>query len=128
MTEEWRDVVGFEGLYQVSNLGRVKSFVRYKDGRLLKPGKASHQYYTVALGRNNSRTIHSLVAEAFLGPKPDSMEILHIDGSRDNNKVSNIRYGTRSDNIRDAVKLGRWMTQARIDALNRGRATRWGKK
>lgn len=126
--ELWKDIPDYEGKYQVSNMGRVKSFVKNNSGCLLKPGKASHQYYTVALGRNNSKTVHSLVALAFIGVKPKGMEVLHLDGSRDNNMVSNLRYGSRSDNIRDAVKHGRWMTPNRIEALNKGRITRWGKK
>lgn len=113
MTELWKDIPGFEGRYQVSSLGSVRSFARYKDGRLLKPGKASHGYYTVSFGRNNSKTVHSLVALAFIGPCPKGMEILHIDGSRTNNALSNLRYGTRTENILDAIKHGSWRSEKR---------------
>lgn len=111
--ETWIFIPGFEGVYQVSDLGNVKSFARYKDGRFLKPGKASHGYYTVSFGRNNSKTVHSLVALAFLGPCPKGMEVLHIDGTRTNNAVSNLRYGTRTDNILDAIKHGSWQSEKR---------------
>jgi hypothetical protein len=141
MTEIWRDVVGFEDAYQVSNMGRVKSKSRVvvmsashksaahlsrRKGRMLKPGKASNGYFTVALGRGNSRTIHSLVAEAFIGPCPDGHEVLHIDGTRTNNCADNLRYGTRRENIMDAVRHGSWMTDERRQALDKGRQTRWG--
>jgi len=141
MNEIWRDVVGFEDAYQVSNLGRVRSKTRFvvmsashksaehisrRNGRLLRPGKASTGYFTVALGRGNSKTVHSLVAEAFIGPCPERHEVLHIDGSRTNNCVHNLRYGTRTENIMDSVNQGRWMTNGRRRALDKGRQTRWG--
>ncbi len=126
MTEVWRPILGFEGQYEVSNRGRVRSYRRSAKGKLLAPGKASHGYYTVSLGRNNSRTLHSLVAEAFIGPKPDKCEVLHNDGSRTNNCVENLRYGTRSENIFDAVKQGTWSTPGRTVGQIKGRLSRWG--
>ena len=141
MQEIWRDVVGFEESYQVSNTGRVRSksrlivmsasqksasYVSRRKGRILKPGKSSNGYFTVSLGSRNSKTLHSLVAEAFIGPCPDGCEVLHIDGSRTNNCVDNLRYGTRRENIMDAVKHGSWMTDERRQALDKGRQTRWG--
>jgi hypothetical protein len=128
MIELWKDIPGFEERYQVSSLGSVRSFARYKDGRLLKPGKASHGYYTVSFGRNNSKTVHSLVALAFIGPCPKGMEILHIDGTRTNNALSNLRYGTRTDNILDAIKHGSWNMPSRIAGGIKGRESRWGVK
>jgi hypothetical protein len=126
MEEIWKPIPGYEGLYEVSSHGRVRTFRRKANGRLLKPGKASHGYFTVALGRGKSCTLHSLVTAAFLGPKPVGYEVLHIDGSRTNNCVSNLRYGTRRDNILDAVAHGTWLTPARIAGQIKGRATRWG--
>ena len=81
MEENWKDIPGYEGLYQVSDMGRVKSFPRrgnYKI-RILKPrlsGKNRRKYYTVLLSKNNipkTITIHQLVAIAFLGHIPDGM-------------------------------------------------------
>lgn len=141
MNEIWRDVVGFEDAYQVSNLGRVRSKTRFvvmaasyksaehvsrRNGRLLRPGKASKGYFTVSLGRGKSRTVHSLVAEAFIGPRPEGYEVLHIDGTRVNNCANNLRYGTRLENIMDAVNNGTWLTSERRRALDKGRQTRWG--
>lgn len=128
MKEIWKPVPGYEGLYEVSDQGRVRSFARSVSGRLLKPGKASNGYFTVCLGRGKSRTLHSLVAEAFIGPKPIGQEVLHEDGTRTNNCVSNLRYGTRADNIRDAVKQGTWLTPGRIAGQIKGRNARWGQK
>lgn len=125
MTEDWRPVVGFEGLYEVSNLGRVRSLDRvnsysrtcqysgrilnvkrkYK-GRLLRPGTASNGYMTVSLGRSNSVCVHVLVLTAFAGPAPTGTECLHRDGTRTNNNAENLRWGTRSENILDAIRHG----------------------
>lgn len=113
MTEIWKPTVGHEGNYEVSNLGRVRTFRRRANGRLLRPGVASNGYFTVALGRGNSRTVHSLVAAAFLGPCPPNQEVRHKDGTRKNNVANNLEYGTRTQNILDAVAHGSWMSPAR---------------
>lgn len=104
--EIWKPVVNYEGLYEVSSLGNVKSFVRYPEGRLLKPGIGSHGYPTVVLyspsrKRGLTHTVHSLVLNAFVGPKPDNCEACHNDGNRANASLSNLRWGTRSENQRD---------------------------
>lgn len=133
MEEIWREVVGFEGHYEVSNFGRVRSVERtitqeskwgkqvkrVMRGKLLRPGKASHGYDTVVLGRGNTRTVHSLVAEAFIGPCPEGHEVLHIDGTRSNNRLANLRYGTRRENILDAVANGTWNSEGRLNHLKR---------
>lgn len=121
--EVWKEVVGFDK-YHISNLGNVKSFARSKEGRLLKPGLASNGYYTVALGRNNTRTIHSLIAEAFIGPKPENQEVMHIDGNRQNSVLSNLKYGTRTENILDAMEQGTWFSEARKNHINNIKS--WG--
>lgn len=120
MKENWKPVVGFED-NEVSNLGRVRSLTRSwwqssrsgsqylhtKQGRILQPGVASNGYVTVALGRGNSRTVHSLVAEAFIGPCPVGQEVMHADDNRLNPKLSNLKYGTRLENILDCIAKGR---------------------
>ncbi len=73
----------------------------------MRPGVASHGYATVSLGRDNSKTLHSLVAEAFLGPCPKGQEVRHKDGLRTNHEASNLEYGTRSQNNIDASIFGR---------------------
>lgn len=116
MTEEWR-VVPSNPIYEVSDHGNVRSRDHQvwggkrtgfytKPGKLLRPGIASHGYPTVALGRGNSRTVHSLVTEAFIGPTPDGMEIRHNDGNRQNPRLTNLLFGTRLENIEDAFRHG----------------------
>lgn len=136
--ETWKPVVGYEGKYEVSDLGRVRSvtrtitqlgrggvpFSRGVVGRVLRPGVASNGYPTVAIGRYNTRTVHSLVAEAFLGPCPAGCEVLHLDGTRTNSVLSNLRYGTRSENIYDAVRNGSWMSEARTKHCKKLRSYR----
>lgn len=120
ITEEWRQVVGFEGRYEVSSLGRVRSIDHFtiqrdkggnlrpfrRSGKLLRPGTGSHGYPTVAIGKGNSRTVHSLVAEAFIGPRGRDQEVRHKDGNRQNPIADNLHYGTRSDNVRDMIRHG----------------------
>jgi hypothetical protein len=119
MTEIWKPVAGHDG-YEVSNLGRVRSLDREwrqgskwgttytyrKKGKMLRPGSASNDYPTVSIGRRNTRTVHSLVAEAFIGPCPAGQEVRHKDGDRANPRDSNLCYGTRLDNIKDAQRHG----------------------
>lgn len=63
---------------------------------------------TSHLGRGHSRTVHSLVAAAFIGPCPQGQEVRHKDGTRTNNTADNLEYGTRTDNLRDAIRHGTW--------------------
>jgi hypothetical protein len=113
--EIWLPVVGYESLYEVSSLGRIRSLdrkVQRKDGhwqsypsRILSQNKGSHGYLGVALCnggvKGKTRTVHSIVAEAFLGPRPEGFEVMHIDGDRANPKLSNLKYGTGAENQAD---------------------------
>jgi len=121
MTEEWRPVVGWEGLYEVSDLGRVRSLDRVVQtrnrwgiierrfkGRVLSDN-TSGAYLTVALCKNGqARThlIHTLVAEAFIGRRPQSQEVCHGPKGQRDNSVGNLRYGTHSENLKDRDKDG----------------------
>lgn len=115
--EEWRDVVGFEGFYMVSNLGRVKSldrYVRTKGAALrLARGRVLHLYRDVAgysvltlfSGRRSERVYaHILVAAAFIGPRVGKKHIDHIDRDKTNNKVSNLRYVSSSINALNSAR------------------------
>ena len=106
MEEEWRDVVGYEGLYQVSNFGRVKSLPRngtVNMVRILRPNIKKTGYINYALQKNNAlKTFlaHRLVAQAFM-PNPDNLpQVNHIDGDKTNNRVDNLEWCTQLENIR----------------------------
>lgn len=101
--EEWRPVPGHEGYYEVSSLGRVRSIT------VLRPAPNPQGYLTVNVhapsGRGN-RTVHSLVAQAFIGPTPEHQEVRHLDGTRVNNTATNLAYGTRQQNVDDMLGHG----------------------
>jgi hypothetical protein len=121
MDERWLPVVGYEGYYEVSNQGNVRTVARTlttKAGvkkpvraRILKAGTTNHGYRLVVLSkdaRGCSYLVHRLVAEAFIGPRPKGADIRHADGTRTNNQLTNLSYGTRSENIYDSVEHGTW--------------------
>lgn len=106
MKELWKDIPNYEGLYQVSNLGRVKSFrksTKYhcKNEYILKPNIASHGYAEVTFYKNTIRhkfLIHRLVASAFV-PNPDNLpQINHKDENRTNNTADNLEWCTAEYN------------------------------
>lgn len=108
--EVWKPVVGYEGLYEVSNEGRVKSLPKYvyKYERILKPGKGSRgAYRIVSLSKDKiktTHTIHQLVMEAFVGPCPEDMEIDHGDKNTFNNHLDNLEYVTHPENMKRSFK------------------------
>lgn len=98
MEEIWKDIEGFEGLYQVSNLGRVKSSYT---NRVLKGYKDTCGYLLVGLYKNNirsSKKIHRLVAQAFIPNHENKPEVNHIDENKTNNIVSNLEWMTAKEN------------------------------
>ena len=112
MTEIWKDIAGYEGLYQVSNLGRVKSLRKVDRFGRCYPEKLKSQvdngkgYCVVNLkrdGKQSMRTVHRLVAEQFIPNPTELREVNHRDGDKSNNHVSNLEWCTHSDNIRHAV-------------------------
>lgn len=112
MKEIWKDIVGFEGLYQVSNLGRVKSLNYHKSGkeRVLKNrlGQIKTIYPHVGLYKNGTMkecTVHRLVAEAFIANPENKEEVNHIDGNKCNNHISNLEWVTRSENAIHAIHI-----------------------
>ena len=119
--EEWRDIPGYEGRYQASTEGRIRSLNRYVrvvahgteakrlvKGRVLRPGRyCKSGHVSVVLGHGAPGSpVHQLVALAFLGPKPEGMEVCHTDGDPKNNAASNLRYDTRRENILDKFRQG----------------------
>lgn len=122
MTEIWRQVVGYEGLYEVSSLGRVRTLGRmrkcingggsYWQGPRLRATPIDHTstgYRYVGLfkdGKNTKHMVHSLVLESFVGPRPIGMECCHNDGDRANAKLANLRWDTKRGNKADQVLHG----------------------
>lgn len=133
MEEIWKDVVGYEGYYQVSNLGRVKSLDRYVQrgqgtrlvhGRILNQAVNTNGYLRVILSRGNktkNTLVHRLVAEAFI-PNPEHAAVVdHIDNNRQNNSVSNLRWCTQSENIEKSYRQGRRTSVFNLDAIQQKR-------
>lgn len=108
--ETWLPVVGFEGLYEVSTLGRVNSFPRkYCRGGILKPYANALGYQYVTLTAQSVQTkhlVHRLVAGTFIGPCPDGQETLHKVPNPSNNRLSNLKYGTHKRNMEQMVEDG----------------------
>ena len=106
--EEWRDIVGYEGLYMVSNMGRIKSFYSNK-ARIIKPSKRSDEYISVGLykgGHSVTHYVHVLVARAFLLNPEDKPQLNHINGDKTDNRVENLKWVTGSENMNHAYKIG----------------------
>ena len=127
MEEEWRDIEGYEGLYQVSNLGRVRSmnYRNKKHARIMSPTRVGRGYKGITLWKDkNSRrfTIHKLVAMTFL-PNPCNKEnVHHIDGNMYNNAVSNLEWVTIQehsfiDNRGDKLNKKKAVCQYTVDGV-----------
>jgi len=104
--EIWKDLPEYEGLYQVSNLGRVRS-LKFGRERILKPGLNGRGYYTVGLcrgGKGETYAIHRLVMLAFVGES--DLHVNHKSGVKTDNRLENLEYCTRSENIRHALDIG----------------------
>lgn len=114
--ENWLSVPGYRDIYEVSDLGRVKSLARTtSNGRGLKarlmtrhPQASGHLYVALRKPDGPCRNVlvHRLVLIAFVGPAPDGMHALHCDGNPANNRLANLRWGTPSENSYDAVRHG----------------------
>lgn len=109
--EIWKPISGFEGLYEVSNLGRVKSYHKDKNGHLMKFTKGTWGYQLVGLHKDGKRktvAVHRLVAEAFI-PKIENKEVInHIDCDKTNNYVNNLEWTSQRENVQHSVKLGHY--------------------
>ena len=112
MAEEiWKDIAGYEGLYQVSNFGRIKTvphWQTYSDGdrhfykeRIRVPGVGHTGYLSIRLGsKGREAGVHRFVAEAFLPRIPGKNDVNHIDGDKSNNMVDNLEWVDRKENMR----------------------------
>lgn len=120
LNEEWRDIKGYEGLYQVSNYGRVKSLKRHYilngnkiniNEKILKAGLNKDSYYAVVLCskiknnyKNRTRQLHRLVAEAFIPNQENKPTVNHISGNKHDNRVCNLEWNTYSEQLNHSYK------------------------
>lgn len=126
MSVVWRPVVGWEGLYEVSSDGEIRSLpriIRRKSrtgnlweeeyaGKVLIPSntRPPGRYHHVVLsadGRRCTKTVHSIVCEAFHGPRPPGHDVAHYDGDGKNNRADNLRWATKVENFDDMLRHGR---------------------
>lgn len=132
--ELWRDIPGYEGRYQASTMGRIRSiphkvrgknpysgktFYRTIHGTILNPGKyCKTGHLSVVLGRGTAgKPVHQLIMRTFIGEPPNGMEVLHNNGNPSDNRLANLRYGSRTDNILDVYRQGgKWRKLTTDDA------------
>ena len=118
IAEIWKDVQGYEGLYQVSNLGRVKSLGRFIDRlvtgnywqeeRILKPNKTKYGYLMVELRKNYKPKyfkVHRLVALAFIPNPENKPQIDHINAIKTYNSVNNLRWASHKENMNNSLTI-----------------------
>lgn len=122
MKEIWKDILRYEGKYQISNFGKVKSLARYRYGtgisakerfyneRIMAYSKGGRGYFQVKLTNNikisKTFTIHRMVAQAFVPNPFNKPQVNHIDGDKHNNMVENLEWVTASENVQHAVDIG----------------------
>lgn len=122
MDEAWADIDGFEGMYQVSTIGRVRSLPRdvamrrggreytmHHKGRVLRQVRSKDGYATVQIFKDSKPhtfKVHRLVATAFISNQDNLPEVNHIDGNKTNNTVENLEWCTKSHNMRHAYENG----------------------
>jgi hypothetical protein len=123
MNELWQPIEGYEGLYEVSDQGRVRSLDRLKTfqgrwgtttnrikGRVLRPSKTLSGRWQVNLSKDNQPWVvgvHTLVALTFLGPRPKGFDIDHVNGNPIDNRVCNLEYVTHQENQKRAYAMGK---------------------
>lgn len=124
VSEAWRAVRGYEGRYEVSSHGRVRSLGievnakggarAFRPGRVMAPATKSNGYRQVTLvavdGSRKSGLLHQLVCEAFVGPRPLGMQVRHWNGDVADSDAVNLVWGTKSDNERDKQRHGTFVS------------------
>ena len=121
MTEVWKDIKGYEGLYQISSYGRVKSLISWNGHKYIKKTKiingweqkpnknGKYSRMKISLRKNKGKNdvmVHRLVAEAFI-PNPENKPLInHIDGNPLNNHYTNLEWCTQKENVNHAINTG----------------------
>lgn len=132
--EQWRAIQGYEGLYEVSNTGRVRSLPRQdaagskRKMRYLRCPINNSGYPSSTLTRpgfTKRYMVHTLVAEAFIGPRPEGLEVNHIDGCKINNQAANLEYVSHKENVRHAWRIG--LCQPHAEHWSHKHPERWKK-
>ena len=118
--EIWKDIEGYEGLYQVSNMGNVKSLNYKRTGKegILKPGKVSSGYLQVQLHQDGKRKkyyVHQLVATAFCENQMGYTEVNHLDEDKTNNRADNLEFCSSSYNCNYGTRIKRIAEKLRND-------------
>ena len=113
--EIWKDIPEFDG-YKISSTGKVKSYRRYPEGKLLKTNiakdKGGHHFVVIYReGKRIRRSLHSLVLTTFVGPRPKGLHGLHKDDDPNNNHIDNLFWGTPKRNVEMAIASGRHHSQ-----------------
>lgn len=119
MNEVWKDIEGYEGVYQISNFGKIKSLerslrrsngvIQTRNERLLRQSENMFGYLMVTLHLENSKktiAVHRLVAKAFVTQKKGCIEVNHIDGNKQNNMADNLEWCTRKQNVDHSFDKG----------------------
>lgn len=129
--EEWRDIEGYNGIYQVSDAGRIRSRMIPKSSgqkvgyhyHILKPIKCNNGYYCVTLctidGIHVNESVHRIVAEAFVPNSENKPQVNHIDGDKYNNGADNLEWVTEQENILHAQKMGLKKTPGNAHKIKR---------
>lgn len=145
LTETWKDIPGYEGSYQASSLGQIRSvdraitqigrwgtpFTRRLKGKILKPGRYCRSgHVSVVLGRGTvGKPVHQLVTLAFLGEPGLYEEVRHKNGDPTDNRIENLHYGTRTENILDVYHQGgRWRKLSIKDVIEIRKLLKSGKQ
>jgi len=117
--ENWKAIPGYDGYYEASDLGRIRSIERVvahgrhgtckQKEKILKPALDGHRYFRVALSMGDAfrtYTVHRLIALTFLGERPEGNQINHKSGIKSDNSVSNLEYCTQSENALHSYRIG----------------------
>ena len=133
MSEIWKDIEGYEGLYQVSNYGRVRSLDRYvkqnhntkqlKKGKIIKQQKGHKGYLILSLCKDKKRKtfkVHRLVAQAFIPNLENKPQVNHINGDKTDNRIENLEWATNGENGLHAYKNGLRPNVKSVICINTG--------